>query len=86
MKIIVLYCTINNTKTKKHTMKKPPISESNFRFQSEGYGHYQVIFTSPATGKQWSKTSTDMELIDLTKNEDYPKIKDLNRLKRFCKN
>lgn len=54
-------------------------------FDFEGYGHYKVTYTSPVTGKQWSKTTSDMTLIDATKNSDEPKRKDLERLKRICK-
>lgn len=63
---------------------KTQISDFNFRFS--GYGHYRVIYTSPATGKQWSTVVSDMTLIDVTKNADEPKRKDLNMLKWFCKN
>ena len=62
------------------------IQLSDFNFQFTGYGHYKVTYTSPKTGKQWSRTITDMPLIDSTKNSDSPKIKDLNALKSFCKN
>ena len=58
----------------------------DFDFTFAGYGHYKVTYTSPKTGKQWSRTTTDMELVDNTKNSDEPKRKDLELLKRFCKN
>ena len=58
----------------------------DFDFTFAGYGHYKVTYTSPKTGKQWSRTTTDMELVDNTKNSDDPKRKDLELLKRFCKN
>ena len=58
----------------------------DFDFQFAGYGHYNVTYTSPATGKQWSRTTTDMELVDATKNSDNPKRKDLEMLKFICKN
>lgn len=58
----------------------------DFDFTFAGYGHYKVTYTSPKTGKQWSRTTTDMELVDNTKNSDEPKRKDLEMLKRFCKN
>jgi hypothetical protein len=61
------------------------ISIYHFDFKFSGYGHYKVIFTSPKTGKQWTKTTDNMQLIDATKNSDNPKIKDLNNLKSFCK-
>ena len=65
---------------------KNQISLTDFTFLFAGYGHYKVTYTSPKTGKQWSKTTTDMPLIDSTKNSDIPKIKDLKTLKLFCKN
>lgn len=58
---------------------------NDFEFKFTGYGHYKVTYTSPKTGKKWSKTTTDMELIDATKNSDAPKKKDLLTLKRMCK-
>ena len=65
---------------------KTKISISDFTFRIAGYGHYRVTYTSPVTGKQWSATTSNMPLIDATKNEDEPKIKDLVALKRLCKN
>ena len=59
---------------------------SDFNFQFSGYGHYRVSYTSPAPGKQWSTVIDDMTLIDVTKNADEPKRKDLEALKRLCKN
>jgi hypothetical protein len=44
-----------------------------------------VTYTSQLTGKEWSKKTNDMPLIDATKNEEYPKRKDLDWLKRMCK-
>lgn len=58
----------------------------HFDFTFAGHGHYKVTYTSPKTGKQWTKTTDNMQLIDDTKNSDSPKIKDLNRLKSVCKN
>lgn len=58
---------------------------SDFRFEFAGYGHYKVTYTSPTTGKQWSRTVDDMWMIDDTKNADEPKRKDLDRLKQFIK-
>ena len=58
----------------------------DFDFTFAGYGHYKVTYTSPKTGKQWSITTTDMELVDATKNSDEPKRKDLEMLKFICKN
>jgi hypothetical protein len=58
----------------------------DFDFQFAGYGCYKITYTSPATGKQWSATISDMELVDATKNSDQPKRKDLEMLKFICKN
>lgn len=59
---------------------------SDFRFEFAGYGHYKVTYTSPVTGKQWTAKTNDMPLIDATKNADEPKRRDLETLKRVCKN
>lgn len=61
------------------------ISITDFDFKFSGYGHYKVTYTSPTTGKKWTKTTDDMPLIDDTKNSDDPKKVDLGRLKRMCK-
>jgi hypothetical protein len=61
------------------------ISISDFDFKFTGYGHYYVTYISPKTNKKWSVKTNDMPLIDLTKNEDHPKKKDLILLKRICK-
>lgn len=66
-------------------MKTPKISISDFSFIFSGHGHYKVIYTSPATGKEWKITTANMPLIDATKNAENPKTKDLNDLKRLCK-
>jgi hypothetical protein len=58
---------------------------SDFQFEFAGYGHYKVTYTSPVTGKQWTATTNDMPLIDATKNADEPKRRDLETLKRVCK-
>ena len=67
-------------------MKKTKISISDFSFSPSGYGHYKVTYTSPVTGKVWSKTTNNMPLIDATKNADDPKRKDLEALKFLVKN
>ena len=64
---------------------KTRIKLSDFRFQLAGYGHYKITYTSPITGKEWTKTTNDMPLIDATKNADSPTVKNLNYLKMFCK-
>lgn len=68
---------------KKYKAMKTSIYD--FKFEFIGYGHYRVTYTSPKTGKQWSKTTTNMPLIDATKNAEEPKRKDLDELKRMCK-
>jgi hypothetical protein len=64
---------------------KNQITITDFNFEFTGYGHYKVTYTSPVTGKQWKTTTTNMQLIDDTKNSDMPKVKDLNQLKAICK-
>lgn len=63
----------------------PKTAIEDFTFRTAGYGHYKVTYTSPTTGKSWSRTIDDMPLIDATKNAVEPKRKDLNILKRKCK-
>ena len=58
---------------------------TDFTFEFAGYGHYKVTYTSPKTLRSWATITTNMQLIDATKNEDYPKRKDLEHLKRLCK-
>ena len=60
-------------------------SITDFQFIPRSFGHYMVTYTSPVTGKAWRITTNDMGIIDATKNEDEPKRKDLERLKRLCK-
>jgi hypothetical protein len=64
---------------------KSKISLSDFTFKVSGYGHYQVTYTSPVSGKTHTCITDEMQLIDITKNSDTPKIKDLKRLKKLCK-
>ena len=73
-----------NSKIKRYERAKTTISD--FRFEFAGYGHYKVTYTSPVTGKQWTAKTNDMPLIDATKNADEPKRRDLETLKRVCKN
>lgn len=61
------------------------ISIYDFKFERAGCGHYYVTYTSPVTGKEWTMLTSDMPLIDATKNAEYPKVSDLNVLKRMCK-
>lgn len=68
-------------------MKYPRIQLSDFAFRFAGYGHYEVTYTSPTTGKRWRRTTDNMPLIDATKNADgEPLKKDLEHLKSICKN
>jgi hypothetical protein len=67
-------------------MKTQTTTKSDFQFLFSGHGHYKVIYTSPVTGKKWTKATNDMPLIDATKNENAPKRKDLEMLKFICKN
>jgi hypothetical protein len=57
----------------------------DFKFEFVGYGHYKVTYISPVTGRRCSKTVSDMQLIDATKNTEFPKRKDLNKLKQLIK-
>lgn len=70
---------------KQNTMKRNRISLRDFSFMPAGHGRYLVTYTSPATGKEWTATITDMTLIDATKNSPDPKAKDLEWLKYYCK-
>lgn len=65
---------------------KTTINKSDFSFKVSGYGHYEVTYTSPITGKKWHTVTNDMPLIDATKNADEPLKMHLNILKRNCKN
>ena len=61
------------------------ITISDFSFLFRGYGHYLVNYQSPVTGKSWTRLTSNMPLIDVTKNVGNPKRKDLEELKRFVK-
>lgn len=67
-------------------MKTQKISLSDFSFEFAGYGHYKVTYISPITGRKWKRITNNMPLIDETKNAEYPRRKDLERLKYMCKN
>lgn len=60
---------------------KTSIKLNDFSFQFAGHGHYKVTYKSPITGKTFTKTTSDMPLIDATKNADSPKIKGVKRIK-----
>lgn len=62
------------------------ISISDFSFEFLGKGAYNATYTSPMPHKQWTTRTTNMPLIDETKNSESPKIKNLNYLKSVCKN
>jgi len=64
-------------------MSKINITDFGFRFV--GYGTYSVVYQSPKTSKCWSIRTTNMSLIDLTKNADNPTQKMLTLLKTICK-
>lgn len=66
-------------------MRRHRITKHDFRFIPSGHGHYKVTYTSPVTGRQWTAVTSDMPLIDDTKNCDEPKVRDLNYLKKVCK-
>lgn len=61
------------------------IEKSDFEFIFAGYGHYKVTYQSSKTGKKWTKIIDDMPLIDATRNEESPKRKDLEILRRRVK-
>jgi hypothetical protein len=62
------------------------ISINDFEFTFVGYGHYKVTYTSPSTWKKWTNITSDMMLIDATKNcGGCAKKINLNNLKRICK-
>lgn len=65
--------------------RRQRITLSDFGFKRSGYGAYEVTYYSPITNKMFTKRVTDMTIIDETKNAEYPKVKDLDRLKRICK-
>jgi hypothetical protein len=67
-------------------MKTQTIKLSDFYFRFSGHGCYEVTYTSPCTRKEWKTRTTNMRLIDNTKNAEFPLIKDLEDLKYTCKN
>ncbi len=64
---------------------KNSISLSDFRFMVVSYGRYEVTYTSPVTGKEYTAQTTHMPLIDATKNSDNPTKRDLICLKAVCR-
>jgi hypothetical protein len=65
-------------------MSSSKLSTSNFDFKFQGYGRYEVTYTTPS-GRVYGCTTTDMSLIDATKGEDSPKQSDLKTLARMCR-
>ena len=61
------------------------MKKSDFTFTQRGYGRYDVTYTSPKTGKNYSCSTTDMTIIDATKHEENPSQHDLDHLKKLCK-
>lgn len=61
------------------------INITDFRFFKKGYGQWNVTFESRKTHKIYKCYTTDSQLIDATQHCENPKIKDLNQLKRICK-
>lgn len=61
------------------------IEKSQFRFRFTGHGHYLVDYMTANDRLRYSRTITDMQIIDATKNEEYPKQKDLKELRRQVK-
>ena len=66
-------------------MKTPTIKSTDFSFRYAGPGHYYVTYQSPVTFKKWIALIDDMELIDATKNADYPEARALKELRRRIK-
>ena len=60
------------------------IAKSDFQFMPSGFGHYEVTYTSPNTGKQWKATMTSGMLEDILYT-DTPKVKILDYAKWYCK-
>jgi hypothetical protein len=73
----------NKTKLKIMSNSKK-LSPSNFDFTFQGYGRYEVTYTTPS-GRVYGCTTTDMQLIDATRGEDCPKQSDLKTLARMCR-
>jgi len=82
-KIIITFAKVKQLKALK-IMKK--ISICDFVREYVYAGHYKVTYTSPMTGKKWRALVTCMPMIDATFNAEEPKRKDLESLKKFCKN
>lgn len=84
MLVQILYLSLLHNQNRKAMKTQTNISDFSFKFS--GYGHYEVTYISPITGKKWTTITSNMPLIDDTKNSDDPKVKDLELLKYTCKN
>lgn len=62
-----------------------PNDLSCFAFRFVGAGHYKVTYTTPCRGDFWTALITDMTLIDATKNAEYAKGIDIQRLRDVVK-
>ena len=56
-----------------------------FYIEGEKWNGKYVGYSVFMTGRQWTAITSDMPLIDDTKNCDEPKVRDLNYLKKVCK-
>lgn len=65
---------------KSNETMKNQISISDFNFQFAGHGHYRVTYNGKTV------TTSNMPLIDATKNSDKPKKKDLITLRNLVNN
>lgn len=62
------------------------IKISDFTFINKGYGIYHVSYISPVRKIKHTNVTTNMKLIDATKNaESVPKQEDLVALRTLCK-
>lgn len=62
------------------------IKKSDFKFLTCGFGVYWVCYFTPIKLKAYSCNVSDMELLDKTKNAQFPKTKDLRELRTYIKN
>lgn len=80
------FCAAKNNPPTLRTRKRyPRIQITDFSFKYAGYGHYEVRYTSPVTGKVWKHTTSNMPLIDCTLHTDNPRVKYLEQLRRQVK-
>ena len=63
-----------------------PNDLSCFRFVLLSAGHYSVTYTTPRRGDFWQCLVTDMTIIDNTKNAEWTKRVDIERLRNYVKN